>query len=118
MVTNTEKRLADARVKSADAVRLHPRPLAQYSGKRRKLNLELREYLYDHLYYNPVVHRPHLRAARMLKALFRFYLEHPREMGELSRKRVRKIGLHRALCDYLAGMTDRYVQLAYDRFIR
>ena len=32
-----------------------------------------------------------------------------------SRKRIRKDGLHRAVCDYLAGMTDRYAIMEYQR---
>jgi dGTPase len=117
VVVTTEQRLADAGVRSADAVRLQSRSLAGYSSGRRRLNLELREYLYRNLYYNPKVHRPHLRAARILRGLFRHYRGHPETMGGLTRKRIRQAGLERAVCDYLAGMTDRYVQAAYDRLV-
>lgn len=109
VVGTTEKRILDSRVASADNVRRQPRPLVQYSARRRALNLELRDYLYKNLYYNPVVHEPNERAVRMMEKLFQYYLEHPREVGAQSRKRIRKIGLHRAVCDYIAGMTDRYV---------
>jgi dGTPase len=51
----------------------------------------------------------------MLEHLFRYYLEHPKEIGKGARRRVQKTGLHRAVCDYLAGMTDRYVGLEYKR---
>ena len=53
----------------------------------------------------------------MLEELFAFHLEHPRGIGEQSRRRSRRIGLHRAACNYLAGMTDRYVMLEYQRLI-
>jgi dGTP triphosphohydrolase len=33
-----------------------------------------------------------------------------------TRRRICQTGLHRAVCDYLAGMTDRYVMLEYQRF--
>ena len=99
----------------ADEVRTQPKSLAQYSPERRKLNLELRNYLYKNLYYNPQVHRPNLRAGRMLEALFRHYLEHPAEIGDLARKRGRKLGWHRAVCDYIAGMTDRYAIATHQR---
>jgi dGTPase len=115
VVETSEILIQRADVWSADEVRLWPKPLVQHSPLRRKLNLELRDYLYKHLYYNPVVHQPNLRAVRMLKDLFHFYLKHPKEIGGQSRKRVRKVGLHRAVCDYLAGMTDRYVMLEYQR---
>jgi len=115
VVGTTENRILDSRVHSADDVRRQPRPLVQYSLKRRRLNLELREYLYQNLYYNPVVHEPNQRAVRMMEQLFRYYLDHPDEIGALSRQRSKKIGLHRAVCDYIAGMTDRYVMKEHNR---
>lgn len=115
VVGTTEKRLADAGVQSADEVRLQSSPLVQHSPTRRKQNLELREYLYKNLYYNPVVHQPNVRAVRMLEQLFNHFLEHPEQIGALSRKRIRKDGVHRAVCDYLAGMTDRYAIMEHQR---
>jgi len=115
VVETTEARILKAGVQSADDVRLQARPLVQYSPERRDLNLELREYLYKNLYYNPVVHEPNLRAVRMLEELFNYYLKHTGEIGEQARKRMRKIGRHRAICDYLAGMTDRYTMLEHKR---
>ncbi len=115
VVETTEEHLQTSGVKTADEVRLKPRAFVQYSSERRKSNLELRDYLYENLYFNPVVHEPNMRAVRMLEELFRYLLAHPKEVGEQARKRIRKLGLHRAVCDYLAGMTDRYVQLEYQR---
>jgi dGTPase len=91
--------------------------LIQYGTDRRRLNLELRNYLYKNLYFNPVVHQPNLRAVRMLEQLFKYYLAHPKEIGDSSRRRLKQIGLHRAVCDYLAGMTDRYVMIACERLL-
>lgn len=115
VVERSEELIAAAGVRSADEVRLQPRALVQYSPKRRAQNLELRDYLYRNLYFNPVVHQPNMRAVRMLEQLFRHFLEHPEEIGSLSRKRIRKDGLHRAVCDYLAGMTDRYAIQEHER---
>jgi len=108
VVETSEQLIATAGVRSADEVRLCPKTLVQYSLDRHRLNLELRRYLYKNLYFNPVVNEPHLRAKQVLKELFAFYLKQPAEISEQARKRVRKTGLHRAVCDYLAGMTDRY----------
>jgi dGTPase len=115
VVENSERLIAKAGVQSADDVRLCAKPLIAYSSKRRTLNLELRNYLYKNLYYNPVVHEPNLRAVKMLGELFKYYLAHPKKIGESAQKRAEKTGLHRAVCDYLAGMTDRYVMLEYQR---
>ena len=115
VVENSERLIAKAGVQSADGVRLNPKPLVVYSPERRALNLELRRYLYKNLYYDPVVHRPNLRAVKMLGELFEHFLKHPEEMGRGTQNRVKKTGLHRAVCDYLAGMTDRYVMLEHQR---
>jgi dGTPase len=115
VVTTTEKRIARAGVGSADAVRLQPKALVQYSAKRCAHNQALRDYLYANLYYNPSVHQPNTRAVRMLEDLFGYYLEHHDQVGDQSRKRARKTGWHRAICDYLAGMTDRYVIKEHER---
>jgi dGTPase len=108
VVTTAESRLAAAGVRTADDVRAQRRPLVAYGGERRRLNLALRKYLYRNLYYNPAVHGPNERAGRMLRGLFAHYAAHPDDLGEGARRRVAQDGLHRAVCDYLAGMTDRF----------
>jgi len=115
VVETSETFIRAAGVGSADEVRLFSRPLIQYSPERRKLNLELRRYLYKNLYFNRVVNEPHLRAKQLLKQLFGYYLKHSADIGEQARKRARRIGMHRAVCDYLAGMTDRYVIQEHQR---
>jgi len=115
VVETSEERIQARGVQSADEVRLHPKALLAHSPRRKKENLELRAYLYKNLYSNPEVHGPNMRAVQMLEHLFKYFLEHPKEIGPLSRKRIRKVGLHRAVCDYLAGMTDRYAIAEYER---
>ena len=115
VVETSERKILSAGVKTADAARLHARPLIQHSPARRRLNTELRKYLYKNLYFNRVVNEPHLRAKPLLRELFAFYVKHPSVIGEQARKRIRKIGVHRAVCDYLAGMTDRYAIQEHER---
>jgi dGTPase len=115
VVYTTEQRVAAARVRSADDVRLQAGPLAQYSPRRKKLNLQLRDYLYKNLYFNPEVYEPNRRAVQRLEELFGYYLEHHEAIGEISRRRAKQDGWHRAVCDYLAGMTDRYAMQEHQR---
>jgi dGTPase len=115
VVHTTEQWISESEVKSAADVRQQSRPLVHYSPQRRELNLALRKYLYRNLYYNPEVHEPNRRAVNMLKALFHYFVEYPKAIGEQARKRVRKDGIHRVACDYLAGMTDRYAIQEYER---
>jgi dGTPase len=115
VVETSERLIAQAGVKSAGDVRLFPRTLIQYSPARRALNLELRTYLYRNLYFSPQVDEANSRAVRILEQVFKYCLANPREIGEQARKRIRKEGLHRTVCDYIAGMTDRYVLQEHQR---
>jgi dGTPase len=117
VVQTTEARIQRAAVASADEVRLQPKALVLYSAERRKLNRELRNFLYKNLYYSSVVNEPHIRARQVLEELFVFFLEHHAELGRQARKRARRDGWPRAICDYLAGMTDRYAMLEHERVI-
>jgi dGTPase len=117
VVGTTEQHIFDSGVTSADAVRLQPTSLVQYSPDRRKLNLELRNFLYKNLYYNPTVNEPHIRARRILEELFHYYTDHHAAVGTLARQRARRDGWPRAICDYLAGMTDRYAIKEHQRLV-
>lgn len=116
VLQTSEKLIREAGVEVADDVRRFQKPLIQYSNERRKLNIELRKYLYKNLYYNLAVEEPHIRARQLLRDLFDFYLKHPKEIGEQGRKRLRKDGKYRAVCDYIAGMTDRFAILEHQRY--
>lgn len=109
VVNTSEALIRKAKIQSADDARKQQKSLICYSTARRKLNLQLRKYLYKNFYYHPEVHLPNLRAIRLMEELFNYYLENPGMMGGSSRKSIRKLGLHRAVCDYIAGMTDTYV---------
>ncbi len=118
VVHTAEARLTSARVNSADEVRQHAKALVHYSPARRCQNLELRKFLYKNLYYNPTVNEPHLRARRVIEELFVYFLQHHGEIGSIARKQARRDGWHRAICDYLAGMTDRYALQEHQRIFR
>ncbi len=117
VVRSAEERILASGVASADDVRLQPKGLVDYSPGRRSENLELRDYLYKNLYYNPVVHEPNMRAVKLLEELFKFFVKHPDRIGEPFKSRESKDGVHRAVCDYIAGMTDRYVLKAHESFV-
>ena len=115
VVQTTLEHLRAAGVASVDDVRACRKPLVGYSADRRRANLELRKYLYRNLYYNPVVNDPNRRAVRMLGEVFGRYVDQPNEMAPGARQRVKTDGLHRAVCDYVASMTDRYLLKEHQR---
>ena len=115
VVETSEAAILASGVTTADDVRRQPRALIRHSPARRTLNTELSRYLFRNLYSNPAVAGPNRRAGKMLEDLFKYYLENPEEIGESSRRRAKNTGWHRAICDYLSGMTDRYTILERQR---
>ncbi len=109
-VIGTSAALIDAAgVRSAAEVRARPRPLIRYSAPLLRANRELRKFLYQNLYYHPRVAGANDRACQRLRDVFGAYLRDAKLLGQATARRVRRDGLHRTVCDYLSGMTDRYL---------
>jgi dGTPase len=98
-----------AGVASVEEVRRQPGPLIRYSAERLAANRALRRFLYRNLYYHPDVAAINQRACDLLGDVFRAYLEKPALLGKTTARRIEADGLHRTVCDYLSGMTDRYL---------
>jgi dGTPase len=109
VIRTSSAHIAKARVASAADVRRQPKPLIAYSRDLLRGNQQLRRFLYKNLYYHPNVAGANQRACDLLRDVFGAYLKNPRRLGERAAARVRKHGLHRTVCDYLSGMTDRYL---------
>lgn len=118
VVITTEERIGAAAIHTVNDVRAQAGPLVQYSAKRGELNAELCRFLYAHLYDSPTVNEPHIRARLVLEDLFEHYLAHHEQVGSAARKRARRDGWARAVCDYLAGMTDRYAIQEHQRLVK
>jgi dGTPase len=115
LVMSTNKRLEAAGVKSADDVRRHPKTLAAYSDQLRAENQELRTFLYQNLYYHPDVAEPNRRGMVLIGDVFARYLGQPELLGVATTQRLDAHGLHRTVCDYISGMTDRYITEEHGR---
>jgi dGTPase len=96
-------------VTSPEEVRATKRPLISYSKPLLKANQQLRRFLYKNLYYHPSVATANSLACERLKDVFTAYIKTPKLLGEATARRVSKEGLHRTVCDYVSGMTDRYL---------
>ncbi|GEM86747.1 deoxyguanosinetriphosphate triphosphohydrolase [Meiothermus granaticius] len=114
-ITATHQLLEKNGIESLEAVRSHPAPLAAYSADLSLRLEELRSFLYDHLYHHHYVVRQVGKSKFVLERLFVSYVEDPLMLPPQARKAAEVEGIHRAVCDYLAGMTDRYALDEYAR---
>ena len=68
----------------------------------------LREFMFEHVYRNPVAKAEEKKARAMLQRLFEYYLRHPEALPEDFHPQLSFDGMERTVCDYIAGMTDKY----------
>jgi dGTPase len=115
VVATSANSIVDAKVRSADEVRQQPNPLIRYSDELLEANRALRKFLYANVYYHPRVTQVNRLACEMLRKVFENYIDDPRQLGETAATRIEKEGLHRTVCDYIAGMTDRYLMEEHGR---
>jgi dGTPase len=115
VVTTSARSIRGASVQNADDVRKQPTPLICYSDDLLQANRALRKFLYANVYYHPRVAEVNQRACEMLRKVFQSYLVDPGSLGETATKRIEQEGLERTVCDYVAGMTDRYLMEEYGR---
>lgn len=69
---------------------------------------ELRAFLFDNVYRNPIAKSEEGKARALLISLFEYYSEHPEKMPPLYTKNLENEGVGRCVCDFVSGMTDRY----------
>jgi len=69
--------------------------------------MELRAFLFEHVYLSKRAKEEEPKSDGVVKALFRFYFEHPEAMPEEFRPAAPE-ELPQRVTDYIAGMTDRY----------
>jgi len=101
--------IGQAQVHSSDEVRRQEAPLIRYSDQLWRENQELRKFLYQNVYFHPRVAEVNIRACEMLRDVFDAYLRDPTRLGDNATRRIEQEGLYRTVCDYVAGMTDRYL---------
>jgi dGTPase len=115
VVATSADSIGAAGMQSADDVRKQPEPLVRYSKELGEANRALREFLYANVYYHPRVAEVNRRACEMLRKVFESYVADPTQLGAAATKRIEQEGLHRTICDYVAGMTDRYLMEEHAR---
>lgn len=75
--------------------------------------MELRSFMFQRVYRNPVAKGEETKAKDMLKRLYEHYYNHPESLPDDFQPQLSFDGMERTVCDYIAGMTDKY---AVDKF--
>ena len=77
--------------------------------------MSLRKFLFENVYFNPIAKSEESRAGDMLISLYKYFIKNPDKMPDEYKRNIDKTNsLERAVCDYIACMTDRYAVLTFE----
>lgn len=118
VITTAQSNLADIKPKSADDVRHAGQTIVTFSPVVSAADKGIKAFLFKNMYYTPKVMAARDGAEIIVCDLFERYLDEPtlmaNEWADQSSKQSEAI-LPRLVCDYVAGMTDRFAILEHRR---
>jgi dGTPase len=106
----TDGRLQPLPLKSAADLQRLDFNVVGFSDDYRRMNQQLKSFLFQNMYQHHRVVRMQTKAERILEDLFGAYIQNPAILPAEVQDRARVGDLHRTVCDYVAGMTDRFAQ--------
>jgi dGTPase len=115
LVISTGAEIEKYAIGSLQDVRRQPLRLVTFSHEMKRKNNQLKLFLYKRLYHHYKVERMRVKAERFLVLLFDSYLRTPTLLPMAYQRKFEHFGRERVICDYLAGMTDRYALDEYKR---
>ncbi len=107
--------LREFNIRTLDDLRRVNRQVVAFSPELARKNREMKLFLMENLYRHYKVERMRVKAERYLTSLFEIYVKHPTLLPRKYLKRMESTSRERVICDYIAGMTDRF---ALDEFKR
>lgn len=94
------------------------KPYIAMTDEIGKATEDLRSFLFEHVYMNPVAKSEDKKAKDLLIKLFEYFVAHPDKMPELYYRNIKEEPVERCVCDYISGMTDRYaIDMYHSLFI-
>ncbi|HEV8255258.1 MAG TPA: deoxyguanosinetriphosphate triphosphohydrolase [Vicinamibacteria bacterium] len=108
LVETSHRQIHEAGVGSVADVRRLGRRLIGYSEEMGERVRELKDFLMANMYRHYRVVRMGDKAGRIIRDLFEAFVSDPLQLPPHFQERIRVDGLHRVVCDYIAGMTDRF----------
>jgi dGTPase len=115
LINETDKRIQRDQIKTLEDVRKAKENVTQFSEATRKLNSELREFLFEKMYRHYRMIRMADKAKRIITQLFGAYLEDSNQLPPEFRYRFKDENKMQLICDYIAGMTDRFALQEYKK---
>lgn len=108
LVSATDSRLKESGAQSPLDLQKLSYNVIGFTEEMKRRNRELKDFLYSKMYRNYRVVRMQVKAEKILEELFNAYHDEPSTLPNQFQAVINQRGLERTICDYIAGMTDRY----------
>ncbi|MGE5325166.1 MAG: deoxyguanosinetriphosphate triphosphohydrolase [Actinomycetota bacterium] len=116
LIAHSREQIAASGAKSAGDVRKFSRRLVSFSPETDQKRRQLKAFLYANLYDSAAIKADKDQGEQVIAELFEFFMQTPGELPASYQEKMQEEELHRVVCDYIAGMTDNYVQQQHRRF--
>lgn len=122
LIDTSRANIEQAALSSIDDVRTHPDKLMAFSENMNEKKLELKQFLRNNLYQHYHVHRMTLKAEKVIQSLFDAFINDPKLLPPEAHEHCKQLAAEdsdenfaRGIADYIAGMTDRFAIIEYER---
>ena len=99
-----------------DDIRACPRRLAGLSPEAEAERRQTKDFLYQNLYFSPALEPEKADAERIITELFHLWMKQPQKLPPSYQEKAESEPLARIVCDYIAGMTDTYINEQYEKY--
>ncbi len=115
LIREVRRRVSAAGVTTLEEVRQSPRRIAGLSAGMEADRASAKAFLYARMYNSAEMEAGHRHAAEVVEGLFAALMEHPELLPADHRAQIPSEGLARTVGDYIAGMTDNFIEQAWSR---
>jgi dGTPase len=115
LISSTGQTLRESGAHSVEELQRLPYNVIGYSEDMHRRNRQIKDFLYANMYRHHRVVRMAVKAERIITDLFNAYQAEPFMLPQHVQDWMDDRGLERTICDYIAGMTDRYALQEHDK---
>jgi dGTPase len=115
LIEEVRRQVAALGAETLAEIRRAPHRLAALSPEMEAARAAAKEFLYTNLYYSPGIEEAHVHATEVVRGLFTALIADPGLLPDDHQAEIPAEGLARTVADYIAGMTDSYIEKTWER---
>ena len=115
LIQSIDRMIRRSGIRTVEELQKLPYNVVGFSEDMHRRNRELKDFLFQNLYNHYRVVRMSVKAGRILESLFETFVREPSVLPKQFEMAIAEIGLEETICDYIAGMTDRYAIDEYQK---